>query len=83
MGTEFEGQRPANPKIHFFFKCENFQRTGSFKVRGAFHAVLRLLQTKGVDEVRRRGVITHSAGIVATVPKPSWVENVSYAHGEI
>ncbi|KAI9783810.1 MAG: hypothetical protein M1839_003146 [Geoglossum umbratile] len=62
VGTEFEGQRPANPKFNFFFKCENFQRTGAFKARGAFHAVLRLIQTKGTDEVRRRGVITHSAG---------------------
>lgn len=65
IGTEFEGERPANPKLNFFFKCENYQRTGAFKARGAFHAVLRLLQLKGADEVRRRGVIAHSAGIVA------------------
>ncbi|OXV08764.1 hypothetical protein Egran_03470 [Elaphomyces granulatus] len=62
VGTEFEGQQPANPKMSFFLKCENFQRTRAFKVRGAFHAMLRLIQTKGIDEVRRSGVITHSAG---------------------
>ena len=38
-----------------FFKCENFQRTGAFKARGAIHAVLRL-----PDDVDT--VITHSSG---------------------
>ena len=65
VGTEFEGQQPANPKINLFLKCENFQRTRAFKVRGAFHAMLRLIQTKGIGEVRRSGVITHSAGTTA------------------
>src|ERR1700749_5009899 len=41
-GTEFEGRGPAKPKIRFFFKCENLQRIGAFKVRGAFHAISRL-----------------------------------------
>jgi threonine dehydratase len=58
------GQQPANPKMSFFLKCENFQRTRAFKVWGSFHAMLRLIQTKGIDEVRRSGVITHSAGTV-------------------
>jgi threonine dehydratase len=62
VGTPYEGQDPAKPKINFFFKCENYQRIGAFKVRGAFHAVLRLIQIKGEEEVRRRGVITHSSG---------------------
>jgi len=62
VGTPFDGQPPAHPKLNFFFKCENYQRTGAFKVRGAFHAALRLVQTKGLDEVRRRGLITHSSG---------------------
>lgn len=39
------------------FKCENFQRTGAFKARGAFNAVLSL----GAD-VARHGVATHSSG---------------------
>jgi threonine dehydratase len=38
-------------------KCENFQRTGSFKFRGAYHAMSRL----GQDE-RARGVLTFSSG---------------------
>ena len=38
-------------------KCETFQRTGSFKARGALNAVLQLS-----DEQKARGVITLSAG---------------------
>lgn len=42
---------------HILFKCENFQRGGAFKFRGAYNALSRLS-----DEERRRGVITHSSG---------------------
>ncbi len=40
-----------------FFKCENFQKTGSFKMRGASNAVLSL-----TEEQKARGVMTHSSG---------------------
>src|SRR3954449_4779499 len=40
-----------------FFKCENLQRAGAFKFRGAYNALLRLT----ADE-RRRGVVTFSSG---------------------
>ena len=40
-----------------FFKCENFQKTGSFKIRGATNAVLSL-----PEESASRGVVTHSSG---------------------
>lgn len=40
-----------------FFKCENFQKTGSFKIRGAMNAVLALNAEK-----RAKGVVTHSSG---------------------
>lgn len=40
-----------------FFKCENLQRVGAFKVRGAMNAVLKLS-----DEAAARGVVTHSSG---------------------
>ncbi len=40
-----------------FFKCENFQKTGSFKFRGASHAVLSLDESQA-----SRGVLTHSSG---------------------
>jgi threonine dehydratase len=40
-----------------FFKCENFQRTGSFKMRGATNAVFSLS-----DEDAAKGVVTPSSG---------------------
>ena len=40
-----------------FFKCENFQEPGAFKVRGAANAVFGL-----TEEQTRRGVATHSSG---------------------
>ena len=40
-----------------FFKCENFQKIGAFKARGATNAVLSL-----DDATARRGVATHSSG---------------------
>ena len=43
--------------VPIYLKCENFQKTGSFKVRGALHRLLQLTQ-----EERARGVATFSAG---------------------
>ena len=40
-----------------FFKCENFQKAGAFKVRGASNAVFGLDDTKA-----EKGVATHSSG---------------------
>src|SRR5882724_6574841 len=40
-----------------FFKCENFQKVGAFKARGATNAVFSL-----DDATARRGVATHSSG---------------------
>jgi len=40
-----------------FFKCENFQKAGAFKSRGAMNAILTL----GKDELKQ-GVATHSSG---------------------
>ncbi|MCI0698210.1 threo-3-hydroxy-L-aspartate ammonia-lyase [candidate division KSB1 bacterium] len=42
---------------HLFFKCENFQRAGAFKFRGAYNALAQLL-----PEQRRRGVVAYSSG---------------------
>lgn len=62
VGTPFEGQTSSHPCLRLFFKCENYQRIGAFKARGAFHALLRLVEERGEEEVKRRGVITHSSG---------------------
>jgi threonine dehydratase len=40
-----------------YFKCENFQRMGAFKMRGATNAILNL-----TEDQRRKGVVTHSSG---------------------
>lgn len=40
-----------------YFKCENFQRMGAFKIRGATNAIMQL-----PEEERAKGVITHSSG---------------------
>lgn len=40
-----------------FFKCENFQKVGAFKFRGATNAVMSLS-----SEEKRGGVVTHSSG---------------------
>ena len=40
-----------------FFKCENFQKTGSFKIRGAANAILSLS-----DAEAARGIVTQSSG---------------------
>ena len=40
-----------------YFKCENFQKMGAFKMRGATNAILNLS-----EEERSKGVVTHSSG---------------------
>jgi threonine dehydratase len=43
--------------VEVFLKCENLQRIGAFKFRGAYTAISRLS-----DAERRAGVVTHSSG---------------------
>ncbi|WP_108424989.1 pyridoxal-phosphate dependent enzyme [Flagellimonas amoyensis] len=40
-----------------FFKCENFQRMGAFKMRGAANAIMQLTEGQ-----KQNGVVTHSSG---------------------
>jgi threonine dehydratase len=40
-----------------YFKCDNFQKMGAFKMRGATNAILQLS-----DENKKNGVVTHSSG---------------------
>lgn len=49
----FDGMTGAK----LFFKCENLQKAGAFKVRGATNAVFSL-----TEEEAKRGVVTHSSG---------------------
>ena len=43
--------------IRAYFKCENFQRAGAFKFRGAYNSILQLSK----DE-KEKGIIAHSSG---------------------
>jgi len=43
--------------IELFFKCENFQKTGSFKIRGVLNKILNMS-----DKASSRGLVTISAG---------------------
>jgi len=42
---------------NMFFKCENFQKVGAFKFRGASYAVAKL-----DNKIKKKGVATHSSG---------------------
>ncbi len=44
-------------EANLFFKCENFQKMGAFKMRGATNAIMQL-----TDEQKIKGVVTHSSG---------------------
>ena len=57
--TPLEGLRPLSASVGgpVFLKCENLQRTGSFKLRGAYVRIARLTQAE-----RARGVVAASAG---------------------
>ena len=47
----------AQTRGQVFFKAENFQRTGSFKFRGAYNAIAQLS-----PDQKQQGVITYSSG---------------------
>ena len=42
---------------NLYFKCENFQKVGAFKFRGACNAILNLPEEEG-----EKGIVTHSSG---------------------
>ena len=53
--TSHQADRIANAKI--LFKCENFQRVGAFKFRGAYNAISHLS-----DAQKKKGVVAFSSG---------------------
>ena len=44
-------------ETELYFKCENFQKMGAFKMRGAINAISQL-----TDQQKVKGVVTHSSG---------------------
>ena len=61
--------------LEVYLKPENFQRTGSFKVRGAFYATSRLNPSQ-----RQWGVVTASAGSSTTRTNPPFPRAAASAH---
>lgn len=57
--TAVHQSRTLNQKTgsKIYLKCENFQRVGAFKFRGAYHVLSQLSQAE-----QRAGVVTHSSG---------------------
>lgn len=56
--SEFLSQQFGTKRsLQAFLKCENLQRSGSFKYRGALHSLLKLSY-----EQLRKGVVTYSTG---------------------
>src|ERR1700710_1669465 len=62
--------------VKLFLKCENLQKTGSFKVRGAVNRVSQLS-----DRARAAGVITFSAGNHAQAL--AWAANAAGVHAVV
>jgi threonine ammonia-lyase medium form len=65
-----------DPTRTLFFKCENLQKTGSFKPRGAFNAISRL-----TPQERERGVVTFSAGTHAQAV--AWASSVAQVQATV
>lgn len=59
LDTPVQGSRPLSERVGgpVWFKCENLQRAGSFKIRGAYTRISRLTADEG-----SRGVVAASAG---------------------
>jgi threonine dehydratase len=80
--TQWAGKPASRPTFRFWFKCENMQRIGAFKARGALHAVKRLMQEPGFveDGGLEKGVTTHSSGNHAQALSWAARENNMPAH---
>lgn len=85
--SEIERQREP-PKLNLYFKCENHQKIGAFKARGAFSALTHLasppgaeLRGIGIEALQKCGVVTHSSGnhaqalalAASTLGVPAWI----------
>ncbi|KAK5942699.1 hypothetical protein PMZ80_005265 [Knufia obscura] len=88
-GNEKHGQDGLSaPKCNIYFKMENHQKIGAFKARGAFSALTHLVSPPdaelsgiGIEELRKRGVATHSSGnhaqalalAASSLGVPAWI----------
>lgn len=69
-------------KCFLYFKCENFQKTGSFKVRGAANKILQMNSSKticafsGGNHAQGVAYIAKSLGIEAKIIMPKTTPEV-------
>ena len=52
-----QASKNCNHEVELFFKCENLQKTGAFKARGACNAVILAKERPNL-----KGIVTHSSG---------------------
>jgi len=52
-----QASKNCNQEVELFFKCENLQKTGAFKARGACNAVILAKERPNL-----KGIVTHSSG---------------------
>ena len=52
-----QASKNCDEEIELFFKCENLQKTGAFKARGACNAVISVK-----ERLNLKGIVTHSSG---------------------
>ncbi|KAL8732211.1 MAG: hypothetical protein Q9166_002959 [cf. Caloplaca sp. 2 TL-2023] len=66
IGTTSEGQRPARPKIHLFFKCENYQRIGELDQGNHAQALALAAHSHGIKAYIVMPTISTPSKIAAT-----------------
>ena len=80
--TPLEGSRPLSDRVGgpVYLKCENLQRAGSFKIRGAYLRISRL-----TEEQRRHGVVAsagnHAQGVALAASLPGTTATVFMPSG--
>ena len=59
-----------------FFKCENLQKTGSFKIRGASNSILSLSESEASRGIVTQSSVNHGAAVACAAAwrgVPSWI----------
>ncbi|VUC30995.1 unnamed protein product [Clonostachys rosea] len=72
--SEAEFMQRAKPVMRLWFKCENMQKVGAFKARGAFHAVERLKQEP--DWLENGGLRNHAQAVALAAQQNSMPAHV-------
>ena len=68
--TPVQGSRPLSERVGgpVWLKCENLQRAGSFKIRGAYIRIARLTEDEGAHGVVAASAGNHAQGVALAAP---------------